>query len=127
MKNKSKLAKIKNNSSTKIKNWFFMSNDVISVEEVYEVWSKKYDVEFWREQEILELAILDKSIDLEPCPTDFWDDESRAYLLNNNIKTTFAVTISDTRYEESIVAFKYLCEHINGYFCADTEDFTPRI
>lgn len=104
-----------------------MSDKEISVDDIYLAWSKKYDVELWRDQGILEVIVGDKSIDIEPCPTDFWDEDSKLYLENNKIKTIFAVTISDTTYEESIDAFKYLCEQLNGHFCADTDDFSPRI
>lgn len=127
MKNKSKLNRIKSGGQKVIRNWFYMSDGNISIENIKTVWEEYYGVEIWKEQQILEITLDNAGIDLESCPTDFWDEESLNYLDNNNVNTVYAITVTETGTEEINKAMKILINALGGWFAADTDNFEPRI
>lgn len=127
MKNKSKLNRIKQGGPIVIRNWFYMSKDDISIEDIKDVWDKDYSVEIWIDQCVLEVSIDNAGIDVESCPTDFWDDDSKKYLMDNQVKSIFNVTITDTGMEENKLAMSKLINQMGGWFAADTDDFQPEL
>ena len=127
MKNKSKLNKIRQGGNKVVRNWFYMSKEVISIEDIKAVWDADYTVEIWKDQGILEVSIENGGIDLEGCPTDFWDDDSKAYLESNSVASIFNITITETGYEENKAAMQKLTNAKGGWFAADTDDFQPML
>ncbi len=127
MKNKSKLNKIRQGGNKVIRNWFYMSKEEIDIEAMKEVWDEDYTVEIWKDQGILEVSIENGGIDVESCPTDFWDDDSKEYLDRNSVASIFNITITETGYEENKAAMCKLTNAKGGWFAADTENFEPVI
>lgn len=127
MKNKSKLNKIKTGGSKILRNWFYMATDEVSVDDIKGVWEKDYDVEIWRDVEILEIGLNEGGIDIECCPTDRWDEYSKDYLNANKVKKVYAVSVTEKGYDECMEAMKGLTKELGGWFAADTDDFMPRI
>lgn len=127
MKNKSKLNKIRQGGVKVNRNWFYMSKEDINIEAMKEVWDADYTVEIWKDQGVLEVSVENGGIDVESCPTDFWDDDSKDYLKKNEVASIFNITITDTGYEENIAAMRKLLNAKGGWFAADTENFEPTI
>lgn len=134
MKNKSKLKKMKQKSKTGnpgiMAEWLYMNTDEISFCQVKNAFSKDscVSVQIWEEAGVCELEIKDsKSIDLEISELDLQDDYANEYLKEHEIKTLFLVTISPDEFAKTQKVMEQMTEKLGGFFCGDTEDFTPVI
>jgi len=127
MKNKSKLNKIKSGSAKTLRNWFYMSKDTVTIEDLKEVWDENYTVEIWKEQGILEVSVENGGIDVEGCPTDFWDEDSLKYLSDHEVRSIFIITLTEYGETENRKAMEMIKSSLGGWFAADTDDFTPVI
>ena len=130
MKNKSKLSKIKQpkgNKSNVPAEWFYMTTKLITVRDVKSA-VQEQAVEIWDEAGILELEFEDaKSFIFENTKVDLCDEYSNAFLEEYKIKTLFLVTIDPEYYEIAKQVMDQIIKSIGGFFCADTENFLPRI
>lgn len=116
--------------SNMIEEWFFMSTselDVVKVKEVLET-IPDVELEVWKEMCIVECNIPDKmNMDMEQIACDLQDEESNAFLKEKNVKTLFAVTIQASEMEIVKPVLQQIATALDGFFCADTEDFQPQI
>ena len=55
------------------------------------------------------------------------DEESDAWLQEQQIHTVFAVTIRPDDYELAKKVMEHIVSLVDGYFCADNENLQPRI
>lgn len=134
MKNKSKLKKIKQKKqvqqATVPAEWLYMNDAVIDFEAIKEAFSgeERVNVQIWEEAGVAELEIADaKSIDLERSKVDLGDEYSNAFLAEHQVQTLFLVTISPGDFTNSKPVMEFMVQKLGGFFCGDTEDFTPVI
>ena len=108
MKNKSKLKKIrekKAGTAIVTKEWLYMNPNSITVAEV----------------EVPE----HHSMDIEEIAVDLKDEYANAYLKEHDIHALFAVTIDTENYAFMQKIMQKIIAGAGGFFCGDTEDFTP--
>lgn len=136
-KNMGAKSKINKKNETKkssiTSNWFYMSQEAISVKEIKTVLEDTdYEMEIWEEVGVLEIVLGEAaSMDIEAGEEDlefmFEDEYSREFLKKNQIETAFYVTIKSDAYEEAKKAMVTICGKLGGFFCGDTEDFMPKV
>lgn len=133
MKNKSKLSKIKQNNRRPVPDvpaeWFYMSDAEITVGELKDALADTdYEVEYWEAAQVLEILLGENSsMDVEVLEPDLGDGESNAYLAEHQVKFLCSVTIKPESYEKAKGVMEHICTKLGGFFCGDTEDFTPMI
>lgn len=134
MKNKSKLNnKSKQNSKCKPKpsvpaEWLYMTDREIGVHEIASSFESEEMTEIWEEAGVAEVILGEKdSMDMELTENDLGDEESNRFLLENQVKTLFLVTVSPMEFEKAEECMKKIIAANGGFFCGDTEDFTPVI
>ncbi len=133
MKNKSKLNKIKNGNNHNPlapSEWFYMNTVNITVSDIKNALSdnKNLATEVWEAAGIIEIVIPEaKSIDMEAARPVFKDEVSNKYLKDNNINSLFYVTIDPDNYNNVVNIMRSITNSIGGFFCGDTEDFSPII
>lgn len=108
-------------------NWYYMSDQEVSVVDMKAVLEKlDYEMEVWEEAGVMEILLEEKSsMDLEWIEDDFEDEYSRNFLEEHGVKTLFYVTIKPESYELAKAVMEQICEKAGGFFCGDTEEFTP--
>ena len=67
------------------------------------------------------------SVDFEDLEGTLGDEESDAWLQEQQIHTVFAVTIRPDDYELAKKVMEHIVSLVDGYFCADNENLQPRI
>ena len=67
------------------------------------------------------------SVDFEDLEGTLGDEESDAWLQEQQIHTVFAVTIRPDDYELAKKMMEHIVSLVDGYFCADNENLQPRI
>lgn len=108
--------------------WFFMSPDDINVRAIYDMLKENHKMEIWEAANILEIELSEKeSIDFEPLKPYFKDKEGDAFLKHNQIQTLFMVTFPPAQFETVKKIMQTILSHCDGFFCADSEDFTPMV
>jgi len=135
MKNKSKLKKMKQKKQLQkpvqpnvVTEWLYLNQKEISFEALKTVFEKDdtISVQIWKEAGVAEIEIAEaKSIDLELAELDLGDEAGNAFLKEKEAETLWLVTISAQSYDRSIAVMEQVVEAIGGFFCGDTEDFTP--
>lgn len=133
MKNKSKLKKIRQGAESTPKmpgEWLYMNSQVITVCDIKEALKGDTDIsiEIWEEAGVLEIEIPEqKSIDFEQTGLDFGDECSNAYLKEHDVKSLFFVTLDAANYVNVHKILQKIVGKLGGFFCGDTEDFSPVI
>lgn len=149
MKNKKKLSNRKSFSATpKVPGeWFYMCSKEITVEDIKKSLEEieGIDLEIWKEMGVLEAelpsqeqkASSDKnevteeaevvSLDFSLLELDLEDEYSNQFLSEHDVKTLFAVAFKPDTYECIKPVMVKVKELLGGFFCGDTEDFTPVI
>ena len=90
--------------------------------------SVRGNVEYWEEAEVLEVELPEAgSVDFEDLEGTLGDEESDAWLQEQQIHTVFAVTIRPDDYELAKKVMEHIVSLVDGYFCADNENLQPRI
>lgn len=129
MKNKTKLKKVKEKKPVQPMapaEWLYMTDREITVKDIAASFESEEMVEVWEEACVAEVIINEKaSIDMELTELDLGDEESNQFLRKNQAKTLFLVTIPPHEYEAAKVNMLKIVERNGGFFCGDTEDFTP--
>lgn len=83
-------------------------------------------VELWEAMNVLELILSNQnSVDFEPLPADFKDPSDAAFIKNRNIRTIFAINLSETDLSNVSSCFEPIIDKFGGFLCADSTDFTP--
>ncbi len=133
MKNKSKLNKIKQNKqgdSRIPREWLYLNPKQITVRDIAKVFPVSQNdgmkVQLWEDAGIVEVELPEaKSIDMEWTNADLGDEYSNEYLAKNQIQTVFLVTLVPEDYAKAELAMKKIVNTLGGFFCGDTEDFSP--
>ena len=107
--------------------WYYMATSEITVEDLKAaVSSDDYDIEIWKEAGVLEVGIEEKaSMDFEACEPDLRDEYSNQFLKDHEVKALFFVTLPPIAFEKCEKVMRKIISANGGFFCADTDDFTP--
>lgn len=133
MKNKTKRQKIKKQTETgrqMPRYWFYMSGDLTGVREIHDCLKELDEVqtEIWEAAGVLEVILADgHSMDMETGKPDLRDEYSRRFLEEHQIKSLFYVTIVPESFKDAERVMLHITKKLGGFFCADTEDFSPFI
>lgn len=131
MRNKSKLNKIKQNNRKPAADvpaeWFYMSAAECSAGAIKEVLADTAcEVEYWEAAQVLEIVLGEgSSMDVEVLEPDFQDEYSNAFLAEHRIRFLCSVTLKPEDYDKAREVMEHISSKIGGFFCGDTEDFTP--
>lgn len=129
MKNKSKLNKIKSQKEVKpavVAEWLYMTDREITVRDIASAFAPQEMVEIWEDAGVAEVILGEKSsMDMEWTENDLGDEESNRFLEENQVKTLFLVTIPPLEFEAAKVCMEKIIAANGGFFCGDTQDFTP--
>ena len=107
--------------------WYYMATSDITVEDLKSaVSSDDYDIEIWKEAGVLEVGIEEKaSMDFEACEPDLRDEYSNQFLKDHEVKALFFVTLPPIAFVKCEKVMRKIISANEGFFCADTDDFTP--
>ena len=108
--------------------WWYLLPDKVSLRQIYDLCREDEGlrVEFWEEAGALEIEVPGAgSLDLEESPCDLGDEEGNDFLKEHGICTVFAATIRQDAYGALKPVMEGLSGRMGGFFCGDTEDFTP--
>ncbi len=107
---------------------FYMSPMELSAREIAFLLkdSKELSIELWEEMNILEIELPNEnSLDFEPLEASFQSPSDAAFIKNRNIKTIFAINLDEADLDTAIPYFDQIVQEYSGFFCADSDDFTP--
>ena len=109
--------------------WLYLFEGEIKLRQIYELLKDSpWNVEYWEEAEVLEVELPEAgSVDFEDLEGTLGDEESDAWLQEQQIHTVFAVTIRPDDYELAKKVMEHIVSLASGYFCADNENLQPRI
>ena len=109
--------------------WLYLFEGEIKLRQIYELLKDSpWNVEYWEEAEVLEVELPEAgSVDFEDLEGTLGDEESDAWLQEQQIHTVFAVTIRPDDYELAKKVMEHIVSLVSGYFCADNEILQPRI
>ena len=109
--------------------WLYLFEGEIKLRQIYELLKDSpWNVEYWEEAEVLEVELPEAgSVDFEDLEGTLGDEESDAWLQEQQIHTVFAVTIRPDDYELAKKVMEHIVSLVSGYFCADNETLQPRI
>lgn len=109
--------------------WFYMSDAEITVAAIKEALADTaYNVEYWEAAQVLEIVLRDgSSMDVEVTEPRLGEEEADAFLEEHHVKLLCYVTFRPEDYEAARSVMEHICGRIGGFFCGDTEDFTPVI
>lgn len=122
--------KIIQKPSITLGDWFYMNSKKVNSTNINNSIKNisAITTEIWDDADILEIELQNKSsIDFEPLEPHFNDNNDNAFLIEHNILTLYMVTFSPEQFEEVTEIFHIIIEAIGGFFCADNEQFMPRI
>ena len=108
--------------------WWYLIPEEVSLRRIYDVIREEEQVkaEFWEEAGVLEIEAPGAgSLDLEAVPCSLGDEEGDAFLEKHQIRTVFAASLFQEAYGVLKPVMEKLTESLGGFFCGDTEDFTP--
>lgn len=132
MRNKSKLEKRKQGNEKKKecpREWLYLNETQVTPRNITEAFAENelMEAQLWEDAGVVEIELPGeaKSMDMEMTAADFGDAYSDAYFAQNHIKTVFLVTIRPEDYDAAKQAMGKIITSLGGYFCGDTEDFTP--
>ena len=87
-----------------------------------------YKVEFWEDAQVLEIALGESGcLDVEVIEPRLEEKEADAFLEKHQVKFLCYITFKPENYEAARSVMEHICGRIGGFFCGDTEDFTPLI
>lgn len=87
-----------------------------------------YAVEYWEDAQVLEIVLGERSsMDVEVMEPHLGEEEGDAFLEKHKVQFLCYVTFPTETYEAAKSVMEHICDGIGGFFCGDTEDFTPMI
>ena len=109
--------------------WLYLFEGEIKLRQIYELLKDSpWNVEYWEEAEVLEVELPEAgSVDFEDLEGTLGDEESDAWLQEQQIHTVFAVTIRPDDYELAKKVMEHIVSLVSGYFGADNDTLQPRI
>lgn len=105
-----------------------MTPQEISVRQIYEAfWEQDgYELEIWEDAGVLEIGMSEgASVDIETAQIHPKDEVTASFAAEHQVKTVFLVTFKPETYEEAKKVMRRIMDKTGGFFCGDTEDFTP--
>lgn len=106
--------------------WLYFTPEDSTVREIYEVVKDAYEVEIWEDAGVLEIGMKDGgSVDVEAVRIHPKDELTRAFAEENGCACVFLVTFMPEEYENVKGVMEMIMRARGGFFCGDTEDFTP--
>ena len=122
--------KNKGNQSAQPSEWFYMNKQQVGVRDIRDVFEKRQDldIELWEEAGVLELSLReteDSMLEFERTKPDLGDAYSNDFLRKNHVQSLFFVTMDGNPVLHDMM--EQITEALGGFFCKDTEDFTPVI
>ena len=85
-----------------------------------------YELEIWEDAGVLEIGMSDgASVDIETAQIHPKDELTASFAAEHQVKTVFLVTFKPETYEEAKKVMRRIMDKTGGFFCGDTEDFTP--
>lgn len=128
MKNKSKLKKVKQTANGNLgwpKDWYYISENLISTRDIYNVLRENdaIEVEIWEEIGIMEIEFPDDySIDIELADETTFTEERFLTLLNGqDVKTAYCVTVGCENIKLAEQIMKEITAKFFGVFCSDDD------
>jgi hypothetical protein len=123
--------KNKKTSQLPVKNYldlFYMSPAELNAKDIASLLkdTKEISIQLWEEMNVLEIELPNEnSLDFEPIEASFQNPSDASFIKNRNIKTIFAININEADLNTVIPYFEQIVERYSGFFCADSDDFTP--
>lgn len=106
--------------------WLYMTDREIGIREIASSFKSEEMTEIWEEAGVAEVILGEKaSMDMELTENDLGDEESNRFLQENQVKTLFLVTVPPLEFEKARECMKKITAANGGFFCGDTDDFTP--
>ncbi len=132
MKNRAKNNNMKKNKisvTNTPEGWFYMSDADITAAAIKEALADTaYAVEYWEDAQVLEIVLGEhSSMDVEVIEPHLGEEEGDAFLEKHKVQFLCYVTFPTEAYEAAKSVMEHICGGIGGFFCGDTEDFTPMI
>ncbi|MDY4971512.1 MAG: hypothetical protein SO101_14850 [Lachnospiraceae bacterium] len=108
--------------------WLYMTDREIGVREIAASFESEEMTEIWEAAGVAEVLLGEKdSMDMELTENDLGDEESNRFLEENQVKTLFLVTVPPLEFEKAKACMEKIIAANGGFFCGDTEDFTPTV
>ena len=115
--------------NNQVADWFYMSGTEMTAAALKEALADTaYKVEYWETAQVLEIALGESSsMDVEVIEPHLGEENADAFLDKHQVKFLCYITFSPEDYEIAKSVMEHICGRIGGFFCGDTEDFTPVI
>ena len=96
--------------------WLYLFEGEIKLRQIYELLKDSpWNVEYWEEAEVLEVELPEAgSVDFEDLEGTLGDEESDAWLQEQQIHTVFAVTIRPDDYELAKKVMEHIVSLVSG-------------
>lgn len=109
--------------------WFYMSDQEMTAAALKETLADtSYQVEYWEAAQVLEIALGEGGcLDVEVVEPRLGEKDADAFLDEHQVKFLCYVTFQPEDYGAARSVMEYICGRLGGFFCGDTEDFTPVI
>ena len=109
--------------------WFYMSDQEMTAAALKEALADTaYKVEYWEAAQVLEIALGEGGcLDVEVMEPRLGEKEADTFLDERQVKFLCYVTFQLEDYEAARSVMEHICGKLGGFFCGDTEDFTPVI
>ena len=109
--------------------WFYMSDQEMTAAALKEALADtSYQVEYWEAAQVLEIALGEGGcLDVEVVEPRLGEKDADAFLDEHQVKFLCYVTFQPEDYGTARSVMEYICGKLGGFFCGDTEDFTPVI
>ena len=107
--------------------WLYMTPEDVNIRQLKNVLEEaSYEVEIWEDAGVLEILLKEKSsMDVETASIHPKDTITQQFANAHQVKNVFLVTFQPDDYEDAERVMKTVTEKLGGFFCGDTEDFTP--
>lgn len=115
----------------KVGDWLYFTPEEVSARQIMEAVlageaEGAENVEIWEEIGVLEIALPSgHSVDFEAATIHPKDEITKAFAEEKGAKTVFLVTFLPEDYKEATEIMDKVIAKTGGFFCGDTEDFTP--
>ena len=107
--------------------WLYMTPEDVNIRQLKDALEEaSYEVEIWEDAGVLEILLKEKSsMDVETASIHPKDTITQQFANAHQVKNVFLVTFQPDDYEDAERVMKTVTEKLGGFFCGDTEDFTP--
>ena len=107
--------------------WLYMTPEDVNIRQLKDALEEaSYEVEIWEDAGVLEILLKEKSsMDVETASIHPKDTITQQFANAHQVKNVFLVTFQPDDYEDAEHVMKTVTGKLGGFFCGDTEDFTP--